>query len=62
VGTCSTWSAHCRDDIGDVGLVYGLVLRVSLLLGRVRKGLVIVGTSLARSAMCRYLIDEVGLM
>jgi len=49
VGTCSVRLCYCRDLGGEVVLVSGRARRSRLLPGRVRRGLLIVGTSSARS-------------
>jgi len=52
VGTCSAKSVYCPDLFGNVGLVYGHVLR-----DRVSADM-----SSAKSDLCRDVIGEVGLM
>jgi len=50
VETCTKKFSYCRDVFGEVWLLSGLVRRVDLVSGRVRRGLVRVVTFSARSS------------
>jgi len=51
-GTCSAWTAFCRDVFWQVGV----------LSGRARRGRVTVGFFSARSSLCRDVFVDVGLV
>jgi len=71
-GTCSEKSASCRDVFGDDGLLSGHADDVGFVSGRVRRSRIVSGrdrrvrfsvdTCSARSALCRDVFCEVGLV